>query len=65
LKDRILIAAGGGGGGGGAGYASLYGGCGGGGGGGSSFAEPSARAVRMWPGWHSATGDGLVVFSWQ
>ena len=55
-----------GGGGGGSGCGSNYvlnGG--GGGGGGSSYAEPSARQVRMWRNWKNATTDGVVVFSWQ
>jgi hypothetical protein len=57
---------GGGGAGGGDGeYASIYGGPGGGGGGGSSWAEASAKNFKTWPGWKSATGNGLVVFSWQ
>lgn len=55
---------GGGGGGSGSNGASYYGG-GGGGGGGSSFAEPKATHVRMWKNWKNATGNGLVVFSWQ
>jgi hypothetical protein len=55
---------GGGGGGSGSNGSSYYGG-GGGGGGGSSFAEPSATHVRIWKNWKDATGDGLVVFSWQ
>jgi hypothetical protein len=33
--------------------------------GGSSFAEPSATQVRFWENWKDATGNGLVVFSWQ
>lgn len=56
---------GGGGGGGASGVASLYGGSGGGGGGGSSYVEPSATNVHMWQGWKNATGNGLVVVSWQ
>jgi hypothetical protein len=56
---------GGGGGGGGGAFASLYGGFGGGGGGGSSHVDRQAKKSRMWPGWKNATGDGLVVFSWQ
>lgn len=55
---------GGGGGGGGWGYGDYVGG-GGGGGGGSSYIEPSARKFRTWQGWKNATGDGLVVLSWQ
>ena len=43
---------------------SIYNG-GGGGGGGSSYAEPSATQVRMWQNWHTARGNGLVVFSWK
>jgi hypothetical protein len=38
---------------------------GGGGGGGSSYAQPSATKVQYWQNWKNATGDGLVVFSWQ
>lgn len=56
---------GGGGGGGASGVASLYGASAGGGGGGSSYVEPSASRVHMWQGWKNATGNGLVVFSWQ
>jgi hypothetical protein len=52
----------GGGGGGGGGYRGSGGG--GGGGGGSSYVESSATNVHMSRGWKSATGDGLVVFSW-
>ena len=55
----------GGGGGGGGGGGSYGHSPGAGGGGGSSYAEPSAQRVRMWRGWKNATGDGLVVFSWQ
>ena len=57
---------GGGGGGSGSDYGSgspYY--SGGGGGGGSSYVESSATNVHMWRGWKNATGDGLVVFSWQ
>lgn len=64
--------AGGAGGGGGGGYYGGGGGgggeileSGGGGGGGSSYVEPSATNSRMWRGWKTATGDGLVVFSWR
>ncbi|HEX3458472.1 MAG TPA: glycine rich domain-containing protein [Candidatus Baltobacteraceae bacterium] len=68
--------AGGGGGGGGGGYYGGGGGGagignysvgfpGGGGGGGSSYVEPSAIKMRFWRGWKNATGDGLVVLSWQ
>lgn len=62
--------AGGGGGGGGGGYYGGGGGGGGynyqsfGGGGGSSYVEPAAQRLRMWRGWKTATGNGLVVFSW-
>lgn len=59
---------GGGGGGGGAGgdYTYGYDYCSGGGaGGGSSYVEPSAISSKMWSGWRNATGNGLVVFSWQ
>ncbi len=51
---------GGGGGGGGGGDNG-----GGGGGGGSSYVEPKALKFHMWQGWNKATGDGLVVISWQ
>ena len=54
---------GGGGGGGGWAYGDSEGG-GGGGGGGSSYIEPSARKYESWQGWKTATGNGLVVFSW-
>jgi hypothetical protein len=55
------------GGGGGGGGAGLYGPpqIGNGGGGGSSYAEPSATSVHFWQGWKKATGNGLVVVSWQ
>ncbi|HET6276706.1 MAG TPA: hypothetical protein VFE16_12320 [Candidatus Cybelea sp.] len=68
---------GGGGGGGGGGYYGGGGGgggiydatmciCGGGGGGGgSSYVERTATDVHVWRGWKNATGNGLVVFSWQ
>jgi hypothetical protein len=57
---------GGGGGGGGIGGGGGGGGSpGGGGGGGSSYIEPSAVKFHTWPGWRKATGNGLVVFSWQ
>ena len=63
---------GGGGGGGGGGYYGGGGGggasvdyTGGGGGGGSSYVEPSAVKFHTWPGWKNATGNGLVVISWQ
>lgn len=37
----------------------------GGGGGGSSYAEPSARRVRYWQGWHGLyRTNGFVVISW-
>ncbi|MGB8625751.1 MAG: glycine rich domain-containing protein [Candidatus Cybelea sp.] len=57
---------GGGGGGGNAGVTDYQylGGPGGGGGGGSSYAQPSAKNVRMWRNWNGATGNGLVVISW-
>ncbi len=67
---------GGGGGGGGGGYYGGGGGgggifdaskcvCGGGGGGGgSSYVENTASNVHLWRGWKTATGNGLVVFSW-
>ena len=55
----------GGGGGGGGGSFTSVGSSGGGGGGGSSYVEPSANNVHMWQGWKNATGNGLVVFSWQ
>ena len=48
--------------------AGNYGYClgyGGGGGGGSSYVEPSAISFKMWSGWRNATGNGLVVISWQ
>ncbi len=54
----------GGGGGGSGGGGSSLGGDGGGGGGGSSYVESSVTNVHMWQGWKSASGDGLVVFSW-
>ncbi|MFZ0033123.1 MAG: hypothetical protein WAK84_14760 [Candidatus Cybelea sp.] len=38
---------------------------GGGGGGGSSHVERRATKVQYWQNWKNATGDGLVVFSWQ
>lgn len=75
--QRGYYALGGGGGGGGGYYGGGGGGSGengpsyyndgggGGGGGGSSFAGPSATKVRIWKNWKNATGDGLVVFSWQ
>jgi hypothetical protein len=63
---------GGSGGGGGGGYYGGGGGGGGspggqgaGGGGGSSYVESSATLVRMWRGWKTATGNGLVVFDWK
>lgn len=55
---------GGGGGGGGWDYGDYEGG-GGGGGGGSSYVEPGARKFESWKGWKTASGNGLVVFSWQ
>jgi hypothetical protein len=56
-----------GGGGGGAGILdfSIGIGSGGGGGGGSSYLEPTAKDVHMCQGWKNATGNGLVVFSWD
>jgi hypothetical protein len=56
---------GGGGGGGGSGSGAGNGWPGGGGGGGSSYVEPSATRFHTWSGWKNATGDGLVVISWQ
>lgn len=56
---------GGGGGGGSGAYPCCAYGAGGGGGGGSSYVEPSAIKYRMWTGWKRATGNGLVVLSWQ
>jgi hypothetical protein len=57
---------GGGGGGGGAPPGADGGeGIGAGGGGGSSFVESAAKKWRFWRGWKTATGDGLVVFSWR
>jgi hypothetical protein len=38
---------------------------GGGGGGGSSYIEPRAISYRFWSGWKDATGNGLVVITWQ
>lgn len=57
----------GGGGGGGAAWGGSSGTqpAGGGGGGGSSYVEPSAIKFQTWSGWKNATGNGLVVFSWQ
>ncbi|HEY6326621.1 MAG TPA: hypothetical protein VIW73_08955 [Candidatus Cybelea sp.] len=55
----------GGGGGGGGGSATSAGSSGGGGGGGSSYAERNATHVHMWQGWKNASGDGLIVISWQ
>lgn len=55
---------GGGGGGAGSTYNYYYGG-GGGGGGGSSYIEASAIKFHSWSGWKNATGNGLIVFSWQ
>jgi hypothetical protein len=58
---------GGGGGGAGGGYFLEY--CyacqGGGGGGGSSYIGGRATKGRTWSHWNSATGNGIVVFSWQ
>ncbi len=56
---------GGGGGGGEGGGGGADGSPGGGGGGGSSYVEPGASKFRTWSGWKNATGNGLVVFSWQ
>jgi hypothetical protein len=56
---------GGGGGGGSGAYPCCAYGAGGGGGGGSSYVEPRAIKYRMWTGWKRATGNGLVVLSWQ
>ncbi|HEY6326387.1 MAG TPA: hypothetical protein VIW73_07755 [Candidatus Cybelea sp.] len=57
---------GGGGGGGGGVTETIHGGPGGGGGGGSSYVEPRAKDVHMWPGWKKAgiDSDGQIVFSW-
>ncbi len=77
LPSSTGYAFGGSGGGGGGGYYGGGGGgssclaagssivSGGGGGGGSGYAEPSAARVQMWRNWKRATGNGLVVFSWQ
>ncbi|HLY02417.1 MAG TPA: hypothetical protein VKR56_07950 [Candidatus Cybelea sp.] len=46
------------------GGSSGRGGGGGGGGGGSSYIERSARKSETWKGWKTATGNGLVIFSW-
>ncbi len=54
---------GGGGGGGAGGYDDHWPGAGGGGG--SSYVEPYASRARLWRGWKTANGEGLVVFSWQ
>ncbi len=58
-----------GGGGGGAGGGAFLEYCyecqGGGGGGGSSYIGRHATKGRTWSHWHNATGNGLVVFSWQ
>jgi hypothetical protein len=56
---------GGGGGGGGGGWPSSGVVPGGGGGGGSPYVESSATNVHMWQGWKGATGDGLVILSWD
>ncbi len=55
------------GGGGGGGGVNFYSGGepGAGGGGGSSYVERSAIKFRSWRGWKNATGNGLVVFSWE
>jgi hypothetical protein len=55
---------GGGGGGGGAGSLSYGAGGAGGGGGGPSFVGKRATHARVWPGWKTAVGNGLVVISW-
>jgi hypothetical protein len=68
--DRTGYVGGAGGGGGGGYYGGGGGGgaqvfcSGGGGGGGSSYVESIATNVRMWQGWKSANGNGLVVFDW-
>jgi hypothetical protein len=58
-----------GGGGGGGACAPIFSsgpcGAGGGGGGGSSYVEPTATNVKMWRNWTDATGNGIVIFSWQ
>ena len=56
---------GGGGGGGGGFWPSQPPPAGGGGGGGSSYVEPKAIKHRTWSGWKGATGDGLIVISWN
>jgi len=55
---------GGGGGGGGTDAISYGAGAGGGGGGGPSFVGKRATHSRVWPGWKTAGGNGLVVISW-
>jgi hypothetical protein len=57
---------GGGGGGGGAppNVSQPFGNPGGGGGGGSSYVESKASKVKFWQNWQTASGNGLVVFSW-
>jgi len=55
---------GGGGGGGGGTPDSHYGGSGGGGGG-SSYVTRKAQNVQMWAGWKNATGNGLIVITWE
>ncbi|HEV3089948.1 MAG TPA: hypothetical protein VGX91_00740 [Candidatus Cybelea sp.] len=55
---------GGGGGGGHGGGGGSDGSAGAGGGGGSSWVASGAQRVRMWRGWKTATGNGLVVFDW-
>ncbi len=58
----------GGGGGGGAcspSFSSPECGVGGGGGGGSSYVEPSATNVKIQRNFTEATGNGLVILSWQ
>jgi hypothetical protein len=55
-----------GGGGGGSGVASTTDtGSGGGGGGGSSYAESSAKGIRMYRGWDYDTGNGAVTIKWS
>ncbi len=56
---------GGGGGGGGGFWPSQPQPAGGGGGGGSSYVESNAIKYRTWSGWKGATGDGLIVISWN
>lgn len=58
--DGTSLPSGGGGGGGGGPLGAAAGG-----GGGSGYAESTAIKSRMWRGWKTATGNGVVVFSWQ